>query len=102
MDSSLIKNGQFQFAGVLSGPAQVYVTTVRQPRSINEYVQLYIEPGEMKLSLDGKNFFRNCCTKASAFRTKADKLNTLKAAVLAQMKPLLKPIVKQMVFMLQR
>ena len=88
MDSSLIKNGQFQFAGVLSGPAQVYVTTVRQPRSINEYVQLYIEPGEMKLSLDGKNLSETAVLKGSGVQDEADKLNTLKAAVLAQMKPL--------------
>lgn len=87
-DSALIKNGHLKFEGTLSGPAQAYFSIIGQPKSFNDYLVLYIEPGEMQLSLDYNNFPEGAVLKGSLIQDEADKLNKLKAPIMVQIKPL--------------
>ena len=87
-DSALIDKGRFLFKGRLDGPAQAALTLNRQNRSMDQYLQLYIVPADMKLSLDVNNFRQGAVLTGSSVQDEADGLEKSKAAVMAQMKPL--------------
>jgi thiol-disulfide isomerase/thioredoxin len=87
-DSSLIDNGHFSFKGELSGPAEATVMMDRSARFFDKYVQLFIVPGKMQLSLDYNNFSDGAILTGSPVQTEADQLNKLRAPVMAQIKPL--------------
>ncbi len=87
-DSSLIQNGSFSFKGKLNGPVQAMVMMDRNARFFDKYAQLYLTPGTMQLSLDYNNFSDGAVLKGSPVQVEADKLNKLRAPVMAQIKPL--------------
>ncbi|HWJ92374.1 MAG TPA: TlpA disulfide reductase family protein [Flavisolibacter sp.] len=87
-DSSLINSGRFSFKGNLSGPAQAMVMMDRNARFFDKYVQLYITPGAMKLSLDYDNFTDGAVLSGSLVQAEADVLNKSRAPVMAKIKPL--------------
>jgi thiol-disulfide isomerase/thioredoxin len=87
-DSSRIENGRFSFKGTLDGPVQAIVMFERNPKSFNDFVQLYITPGNMQLSLDFNKFPDDVNLKGSSVQDEAEKLNKLKAPIMAQIKPL--------------
>ena len=87
-DSSLIENGHFSFKGNLDGPAQAMVMMDRSTRFFDKYVQLYIVPGNMKLSLDYDNFSDGAVLKGSPIQAEADALNKSKAFIMKELKPL--------------
>ena len=86
-DSVLIKNGEFVVKGNLSGTTQAYFMMDRNGRSYDKYLQLYIVPADMKLSVDYNNF-SDGTLKGSPVQEEADQLKKSKAAIMAQMKPL--------------
>lgn len=87
-DSSLIQSGSFSFRGKLNGPVQAMVMMDRNARFFDKYAQLYLTPGTMQLSLDYNNFSDGAVLKGSPVQVEADKLNKLRAPVMAQIKPL--------------
>jgi thiol-disulfide isomerase/thioredoxin len=87
-DSSLIENGRFSFKGNLSGPVQAMVTMDRNARFFDKYVQLYITPGNMQLSLDYNNFADGAVLKGSRVQEEAYVLQKMRAPVMEKMKPL--------------
>ena len=87
-DSAFIKDGRFSFQGKLAGPTQAGVVLDKQARSIEQYLQLYIVPGEMQLSLDANNLRDGAVLKGSPVQAEADALNKTKAPIYAQLKPL--------------
>src|SRR4051812_38822589 len=74
IDSSFIRNGKFSFHGQLSGPAQATVVVDKQTRSMDKYLQLYIVPGDMQLSLEYNNFRDGAVLKGSSVQKEADAL----------------------------
>ena len=87
-DSSLIRNGHFTFNGQLSGPAQASFVLNKQARSFDDYLQLFIVPGNMQLSLDARNFRNGAVLKGSPVQAEADVLNKAKEPVMEKIKPL--------------
>ena len=87
-DSSRIERGRFSFKGNLAGPVQAMVSTVSQPRTFGELVQLYLVPGNMQLSLDNENLGSRAELKGSPVQAEADALNRSKAQIMAEIKPL--------------
>jgi thiol-disulfide isomerase/thioredoxin len=87
-DSSRIERGRFSFKGNLAGPVQAMVSTVSQPRTFGELVQLYLVPGNMQLSLDNENLGSRAVLKGSPVQDEADALTQSKAGIMAQLKPL--------------
>jgi thiol-disulfide isomerase/thioredoxin len=88
MDSSLIRNGHFSFHGQLNSPTQANIIVDKESRSRDKYLQLFIVPGNMQLSLDYKNFSAGAVLKGSPVQAEADALNKAKAPVMAKIKPL--------------
>ena len=88
MDSSLIRNGHFSFHGQLTGPTQASLVLNKQTRSIDQYLQLFIVPGDMQLSLDAGNFRNGAVLKGSPVQVEAEALNKAKEPVMAKIKPL--------------
>lgn len=85
-DSSLIKNGQFSFRGLLHGPATE--ATVSMDRDISKpgdkSVQLFLVPGDMQLSLHYHNFRDSAVLKGSPVQAEADILKKSKGLIYAQ------------------
>jgi thiol-disulfide isomerase/thioredoxin len=86
-DSVLIKNGEFEVKGNLSGPAQAYLMMARNGRSYDKQLQVYLVPADMKLSIDYNNF-SDATLKGSPVQDEADQLKKAKAAIMTKMKPL--------------
>lgn len=87
-DSSLVKNGRFSFQGEISGPIQASMLLNKDTRSMDAYLQLYIVPGEMQLTLDANNFRKGAVLKGSPVQAEADELAKSKESILAELKPL--------------
>lgn len=87
-DSALVENGNFSFKGNLNGPTQAGIMLVRNPRSAEQYQQLYLVPGTMQLSLNYDHFSDGAVLKGSYVQTEADRLKKMQAPIMAQIKPL--------------
>lgn len=87
MDSSMIQNGKFSFNGKLSGPVQATVMMDRSTRFFDKYVQVYLTPGNMQLSIDYKTFNDGVALKGSSVQDEADILAKMEAPVKVRMKP---------------
>ena len=87
-DSARIQNGKFSFNGELNGPVQAMVMMERNARYFDKYVQLFLVPGKMQLSLDYNNFSDKFELKGSSVQAEADELEKAKASVMAEIKPL--------------
>jgi thiol-disulfide isomerase/thioredoxin len=88
MDSSLIKNGQFSFKGKLNGPAQATLMMDRNGRSYDKYAQLFLTPGNMKLSVPYENFSDGIILKGSSVHDEWEQLKKSKESIMSQIKPL--------------
>lgn len=88
IDSALIENGDFLFKGNLNGPTEAAVMLVRNPRSAEQYLQLYLMPANMQLSLDYDNFSDGAVLKGSSVQAEADRLKKMQAPFMVQIKPL--------------
>jgi thiol-disulfide isomerase/thioredoxin len=87
-DSSRVENGHFSFKGKLNGTTQVIMFTDRQSRSFDNYLELFLVPGDMKLSLDNNNFRSGAVLQGSPVQLEADALSKAKEPVMVQLKPL--------------
>ena len=88
LDSSIIGNGHFSFHGHLSGPNQVTIVLNKKSQSPDQYLQLYIVPGDMQLSLDANNFRNGAVLKGSPVQAEADALDKAKEPIMAKIKPI--------------
>lgn len=87
-DSSLIKDGRFSFNGKLSGPIQAYVVLDKKGDSFGKYSELFINPGNMELSIDYKQFPEKVVLKGSPVQQEMEVLTKAKAPVNRELKPL--------------
>lgn len=88
VDSSRIEKGRFSFRGRLAGPAMATLMMDRNGRSFDKYVQLFIMPAQMKLSIPYDHFNDAAKLSGSSVQDEWDKLQQSKAAVREEMKPL--------------
>ncbi|MGN6420488.1 MAG: redoxin domain-containing protein [Pseudobacter sp.] len=88
-DSSLVKNGKFTFKGELPNPVMAMVSAekLRSMSGREDYKQLFIEPGNMKLSLVKGNI-RSATLTGSAANAENEELEKTNASLRAEMKPL--------------
>lgn len=87
-DSSLIRNGRFNFKGTLDGPVLAYIMMDRNTRFFDKYTQIYLVPAPMKLLLDYNNFAQSAVLEGSPVQAEADQLAMMKAPVMEKIKPL--------------
>ncbi|MGV3528082.1 MAG: redoxin domain-containing protein [Flavisolibacter sp.] len=87
VDSSMIRNGKFSFAGKLDGPAVASVLMDRSGRNYDKYAQLYLVPAKMQLSIQYDRFDDARLT-GSSVQAQADELKEMRAPIMARMKPL--------------
>jgi thiol-disulfide isomerase/thioredoxin len=87
LDSTLIKNGSFNFKGMLSGPVQARLVMERNGRSFNKSAQLFLTPGSMKLSVPYESF-ESIVLTGSPVHDEWVRLQQSKASIRAEMKPL--------------
>lgn len=87
-DSSLIRDGRFSFNGKLNGPIQAYVVLDKKENSFGRYSELFINPGNMELSIDYKQFPEKVVLKGSPVQQEMEVLTKAKASVNKELKPL--------------
>lgn len=87
-DSSLVKNGKFSFSGELPNPVAATVTTekFRSWTGKEDAAQIFIEPGNMKLSLVKGNI-RSAQLTGSASNLDNEEFEKMNAGIRAEMKP---------------
>lgn len=88
IDSSRIEKGRFSFRGRLAGPAMATLMMDRNGRSFDKYVQLFIMPAQMTLSIPYDHFNDGAKLSGSSVQDEWDRLQQSKAAVREEMKPL--------------
>ena len=86
-DSALIEGGHFSFHGQLTGPNQATFLLNKNARSADQYLQLFIVPGDMQLSLDANNFRNGAVLKGSPVQEEGDALNKDQKLIMEKMKP---------------
>ncbi|MEJ2884531.1 TlpA disulfide reductase family protein [Pedobacter sp. GR22-6] len=88
-DSTLIKNGTFEFKGKLKEPVMVYLTGATKSRNMDDpnSASFFIEPGQMLLSLKAGDF-RNLKLKGSKTQDEYFALERLKAPINLELKPI--------------
>lgn len=87
MDSSLVQNRKFSFKGKLSGPVQATVMMDRSTRFFDKYVQVYLTPGNMQLSIDYNTFNDGVVLKGSSVQDEADILKKWQEPIRLESKP---------------
>jgi len=87
-DSAFIKDGRFSFTGKLNGPIQAYVILDKNGNSFGKHSEVFINPGNMELSIDYKQFPGKVVLKGSPAQQELDVLTKAKAPVNKELKPL--------------
>src|SRR5882757_5976460 len=90
-DSSLIKNGRFEFKGSISGPQMVYLQGAVKSRDMNDpnAFDFFLEPAPMTISLK-YNDFKHAVITGSRSQDEYRELEKLKAPIYKEMEPLSK------------
>ena len=85
-DSTMIRDGKFSFAGKLNGVTSANVMMDRYAaRNRLKYLNVYLAPGNMQLFINYNDFSQGLLT-GSAAQDEINKLNRLRAPILARMK----------------
>ena len=89
-DSAQIKNGTFEFKGLLDEPAMVYFTGALKSRGMDDpnAGSFFLEPGQLSLEVSAGDF-KNLKLKGSKTQDEYVAQNKLKAPINQEMKPVL-------------